>query len=113
MHRLMGAHIIGMTNGPEARLCREAEIAAAALALVTDYDCWKVAEIPVDVGTVLENLHANSAMAKHIIANLIPRIPQTPASASHRVLDTAVFTRRELWPGETARDLAPILGRLV
>ena len=112
MHRLMGADIIGMTNAPEARLCREAEIAAAALALVTDYDCWKKDELPVDVETVIGNLQANSAMAKRIIRNLIARIPETPASPAHRVLDAAVFTPRELWPCETARDLAPLLGRL-
>lgn len=112
MHRLLGADLIGMTNAPEARLCREAEIAAVALALVTDYDCWKNDASPVDVETVIENLHANSAMAKRIIRNLIPRIPETPDSPSHRVLDTAVFTPRDLWPGDTARDLAPILGRL-
>jgi 5'-methylthioadenosine phosphorylase len=112
MHRLLGADIIGMTNAPEARLCREAEIAAATLALVTDYDCWKTDEVAVDVEIVLENLHANSAMAKRIIRDLIARIPETPDSPSHHVLDTAVFTPRELWPPETTRDLAPILGRL-
>ena len=112
MHRLLGADIIGMTNAPEARLCREAEIAAAALALVTDYDCWKTDEIPVDVETVIANLHANSAMAKSIVRHLIPAIPESPNSPSHRVLDTAVFTPRDLWPPATARDLQPILGRL-
>ena len=112
MHRMLGAHVIGMTNAPEARLCREAEIAMATLALVTDYDCWKTDEAAVDVKTVLDNLHANSAMAKRIIRDVIARIPETPASPSHRVLDTAVFTPRELWPPATARDLAPLLGRL-
>ena len=112
MHRMLGADIIGMTNAPEARLCREAEIAAAALALVTDYDCWKTEEAPVDVETVIANLHANSTMAKHIVRHLIPSIPDAPDSPSHRVLDTAVFTPREWWPAETASDLEPILRRL-
>lgn len=111
MHRQMGADVIGMTNAPEARLCREAEIAAAALALVTDYDCWKHDEEPVDVGTVVGNLHANSAMAKQIVRNAIALIPETPGSPAHRVLDTAIFTPREIWPRQTAADLAPILGR--
>jgi 5'-methylthioadenosine phosphorylase len=110
-HRLNGADIIGMTNGPEARLCREAEIAAATLALVTDYDCWKTDEVAVEVETVIENLHANSAMAKRIIRAAIAAIPETPASPCHRVLDTAIFTPRALWPEQSARDLAPILGR--
>lgn len=110
-HRLNGADIIGMTNGPEARLCREAEIASAALALVTDYDCWKIDEAPVEVETVIGNLQANSAMAKQIIQRLITLIPETPDSRCHRVLDTAIFTPRALWPDQTTKDLAPILAR--
>jgi 5'-methylthioadenosine phosphorylase len=111
MHRMMGADIIGMTNAPEARLCREAEIAAATIALVTDYDCWKTDEAAVNVETVLENLHANSAMATKIIRKVITMIPETPDSPSHRMLDTAVFTSRDLWPPATAQNLAPLLGR--
>jgi 5'-methylthioadenosine phosphorylase len=110
-HRMIGADIIGMTNGPEARLCREAEIAAAALALVTDYDCWKTDEAAVEVDAVIENLHANSAMAKQIIRAAVALIPETPDGPCHRVLDTAIFTARAAWPEQTARDLAPILGR--
>ena len=110
-HRMIGADIIGMTNGPEARLAREAEIAAAALALVTDYDCWKEDEADVDVHGVIENLHANSALAKTIIRDVISRIPETPDGPCHRVLDTALFTDRKIWPPETAGNLAPILAR--
>jgi 5'-methylthioadenosine phosphorylase len=110
-HRMIGADIIGMTNGPEARLCREAEIAAAALALVTDYDCWKADEAAVEVNTVIENLHANSAMAKQIIRAVVATIPETPGSPCHTALDTALFTPRGTWPEKTARDLAPILSR--
>ena len=110
-HRMIGADIIGMTNGPEARLCREAEIAAAALALVTDYDCWKTDEAAVDVGTVIENMHVNSAMAQQIIRAVVATIPANPSSASHRALDSAIFTQRADWPQKSAEDLAPILGR--
>ncbi|MEO5915650.1 MAG: S-methyl-5'-thioadenosine phosphorylase [Luteolibacter sp.] len=110
-HRMIGADIIGMTNGPEARLCREAEIAASALALVTDYDCWKEDEIAVEVDAVIENLHANSAMAKQIIRSVVGLIPETPNSPAHRALDTAIFTARSQWPEQTATNLAPILGR--
>jgi 5'-methylthioadenosine phosphorylase len=111
MHRMLGADIIGMTNGPEARLCREAEISAAALALVTDYDCWKEDEEDVDVQAVVENLHANSALARKIVRSVIPMIPSIPQSAAHHVLDTAIFTPRDMWPQETSGNLAPILGR--
>ncbi|MEO7099983.1 MAG: S-methyl-5'-thioadenosine phosphorylase [Luteolibacter sp.] len=110
-HRLIGADIIGMTNGPEARLCREAEISAAALALVTDYDCWKEDEAAVEVDAVIANLHANSALAKKIIHDIVARIPETPDGPFHRVLDTAIFTDRKIWPPQTAENLAPILAR--
>ena len=110
-HRMIGADIIGMTNGPEARLCREAEIAAVALALVTDYDCWKVDEAAVEVETVIANLQANSALAKRIIREVVARIPETLTSPAHRALDTAIFTAKAQWPQQTVEDLAPLLGR--
>jgi 5'-methylthioadenosine phosphorylase len=111
MHRLMGGAVIGMTNGPEVRLAREAEMSAAALALVTDYDCWKHGEADVEVDAVIENLHATSTLAKRVVQEAIGMIPETPCSPSHRALDGAVFTPRERWPAETAADLAPILAR--
>lgn len=110
MHRAMGAHLIGMTNAPEARLCREAEIALATLCLVTDYDCWKDDEAAVDVASVIANLHANSALAKEIVKSLIPTIPAEPNFPEHSSLATAVLTPRENWPEETAKRLAPLLG---
>lgn len=110
-HRLIGADLIGMTNGPEARLCREAEIAAATLALVTDYDCWKIDEAAVEVETVIQNLHANSAMAKRIIQAVCALIPEKPTSPCHQSLDSAIFTPRAHWPEKMVKDLAPILSR--
>lgn len=112
MHQAMGAQLIGMTNAPEARLAREAEIAAVSLALVTDYDCWKVEEEAVDVGVVLANMQANSALAKEILRAVIPAIPSQPGSASHRALSGSIFTPRDQWPEQTVKDLAPILGSL-
>ncbi|MDP4722400.1 MAG: S-methyl-5'-thioadenosine phosphorylase [Akkermansiaceae bacterium] len=109
MHRAMGAHLIGMTNAPEARLCREAEIALATLCLVTDYDCWKDDEAAVDVASVIANLHANSALAKEIVKTLIPSIPTEANFPEHHALATAVLTPRENWPTETIKRLAPIL----
>ncbi|MDP4848138.1 MAG: S-methyl-5'-thioadenosine phosphorylase [Akkermansiaceae bacterium] len=109
MHRAMGAHLIGMTNAPEARLCREAEIALATLCLVTDYDCWKDDEAAVDVASVIANLHANSALAKEIVKTLIPSIPTEANFPEHHALATAVLTPRENWPAETIKRLAPIL----
>ncbi|MEP2775429.1 MAG: S-methyl-5'-thioadenosine phosphorylase [Luteolibacter sp.] len=109
MHRAMGAHLIGMTNAPEARLCREAEIALATLCLVTDYDCWKDDEAAVDVASVIANLHANSALAKDILKTLIPSIPTEPDFPEHNSLATAILTPKENWPVEMVKRLAPIL----
>ncbi|MFT4177677.1 MAG: S-methyl-5'-thioadenosine phosphorylase [Luteolibacter sp.] len=111
MHRMIGADIIGMTNGPEARLAREAEIAAATLALVTDYDCWKEEEEAVEVSTVIENLHANSVVAKRIVQRVAELLPEEANGPFHQVLDSSIFTPRSAWPEVTAEKLAPILGR--
>lgn len=110
-NRQLGFDVIGMTNLPEAKLAREAEIALATLAMVTDYDCWKVEEEPVTVDAVISHLMANSAKAKAILARVIPRIPQEADWPEHRALDNAVITDRKLWPAETTESLAAILGR--
>jgi 5'-methylthioadenosine phosphorylase len=113
MHRALGFHLIGMTNAGEARLCREAEIAMATLALVTDYDCWKEDEAAVDVATVIANLHANSSLAKDILHSLIPALPIVPDWPEHRSLDGAILTPAVNWPSKTARKLNPMLGRFL
>ena len=109
MHRALGFDLIGMTNAPEARLCREAEIALATLCLVTDYDCWKTDEAAVDVASVIANLHANSALAKEIIRTLVTTIPSEATWPEHSSLATAILTPRECWPEETRKNLAPML----
>ena len=111
MHRQLGFDLIGMTNAHEARLCCEAEIAMATLALVTDYDCWKNDEAAVDVAAVIENLIANADLAKSLIPALTAAIPKSPGWPEHRSLDAAILTPREQWPEERRRDLAPLLGR--
>lgn len=109
MYRSLNFDIIGMTNAPEARLCREAEIAFASLCMVTDYDCWKTDEAAVDVSAVIANLQANSALAKSIIASIIPKIPTEPKWQDHQSLATAILTPKNLWPAKTCENLAPIL----
>ncbi|MFN4874776.1 MAG: S-methyl-5'-thioadenosine phosphorylase [Akkermansiaceae bacterium] len=109
MYRSLEFDIIGMTNAPEARLCREAEIAFASLCMVTDYDCWKTEEAAVDVSAVIANLHSNSALAKSIIASIIPKIPTDPNWQDHQALAAAILTPKNLWPEKTCKNLAPIL----
>jgi 5'-methylthioadenosine phosphorylase len=110
-NRRQGFDVIGMTNIPEAKLAREAEIALATLAMITDYDCWKIEEEPVSAQTVFGHLVANAETAKKILAEAIPRIPAEPNWPEHRALDTALITDRKLWPAATMEKLGPILGR--
>ncbi|HVF71454.1 MAG TPA: S-methyl-5'-thioadenosine phosphorylase [Chthoniobacterales bacterium] len=110
-NRRQGFDVIGMTNLPEAKLAREAEIALATLAMITDYDCWKVEEDPVSAETVFAHLLANAEMAKRVLAEAIPRIPTEPNWPEHRALDTALVTDRKLWPAATRAKLSPILAR--
>jgi 5'-methylthioadenosine phosphorylase len=112
-NRQLGFDIIGMTNLPEAKLAREAEIALATLAMVTDYDCWKTDEEPVTVDALLSHVHANSAQAKDILARVIPRIPYEADWPEHRSLDSAIITDRKLWPEGSVARLKCVLGRFL
>ena len=112
-NRQLGFDVIGMTNLPEAKLAREAEIALATLAMITDYDCWKVEEEPVSAHAVIGHLTANAAAAKAVLSAAIPRIPAVPNWPEHRALDTALVTDRSLWPADTVERLRVLLGRFL
>jgi 5'-methylthioadenosine phosphorylase len=112
-NRQLGFDVIGMTNLPEAKLAREAEIALATLAMITDYDCWKTDEAHVTVDAVMAHVSANVAMAKRIIAAVIPQIPMEPTWPEHQALDGALMTDRKLWPEETVTALKPMLQRFL
>ena len=108
-NRQLGFDIIGMTNLPEAKLAREAEIALATLGMITDYDCWHKEEEAVSVQTVIGHLMANSEKAKKIIARAIDQVPESPNWPEHEALAPALMTPKELWPEATAEKLKPIL----
>lgn len=112
-NRRLGFDLIGMTNLPEAKLAREAEIALATLAMVTDYDCWKTEEDAVSAHAVIEHVQANAATAKEVLAKVIPRIPLEADWEEHHSLEHALFTDRSLWPKKTQSDLSPILQRFI
>ncbi len=113
LNRRNGFDVIAMTNLPEAKLAREAEIAFATMAMVTDYDCWKVEEEPVSAGTIMSHLAANAETARKVIVDVIPRLPNEPNWPEHFALDTALVTQRKLWPPQTVEKLRPILARWV
>jgi len=96
LYRSWGCEVIGMTNHTEARLAREAEIAYATLAMVTDYDCWHQQHASVTVEMVIDNLRVNASLAQEIIAMAASRIAALrPPSAAHHALRSALITPRE------------------
>lgn len=110
-NRRAGFDVIGMTNLGEARCAREAEIAYATAAMVTDYDCWNEDEDHVTVAMVIENLQANAAAAQRLLLDALPTVPEVPDWPCHSALRNAILTERRLWPARTRRELRPILER--
>ncbi len=109
-HR-QGHDVVGMTNLGEAKCAREAEIAYATMAMITDYDCWKDGEAHVTVEMIVANLMKNAAMAKAIIAKAVPQIPTEPNWPCHSALKDAIMTDKKLWPAKTKRELGPIIAK--
>ena len=107
----LGYSVIGMTNLGEAKCAREAEIAYATMAMVTDYDCWKEDEAHVTVEMVIENLNRNAALAKDVLRHAIARIPLDTRCSCHSALQNAIMTDRKLWPETTKAELKPILSK--
>ncbi|MGB6222744.1 S-methyl-5'-thioadenosine phosphorylase [Haloferula sp.] len=112
-NRQLGFDVIGMTNLPEAKLAREAEIALATLAMITDYDCWKLEEEAVSAGAVMGHLTANVSLAKKIVARAVSAIPEQPEWPEHQALEGAIMTPREIWPAEAVEALKPLLSRFL
>ena len=112
VYRSWGMDIIGMTNLQEAKLAREAEIAYATLALVTDYDCWHESHDAVSVDMVVEYLHKNIRNAQIILKDAVQKVAakQTPNQFAG-TLKNAIFTQPEFWNGETAKKLEAIIGK--
>lgn len=112
LYRSWGASVVGMTNLPEAKLAREAEISYATLAMATDYDCWHEDHDSVTVDQIVAVLQANVRLAQRIIRAAVPRIAahEGPAPQSD-ALATAILTAKERIPADRLEALAPILGR--
>ena len=106
-----GFDVIGMTNLGEAKCAREAEIAYATMAMVTDYDCWKEDEAHVTVEMIVANLNKNAAQAKQILSRAVTEIPSAPGCSCHRALTNAILTDPKLWPAKTKKELRLILPR--
>lgn len=110
LYRSWGATIIGMTNLPEAKLAREAEIAYATLALVTDYDCWHPDHDSVTVEMVIGNLQKNAVNAQQVIRETVRRLSENPpASDAHDALKYAIITPLDKAPDNTKDKLKLLL----
>lgn len=105
-YRSMGASVIGMTNMPEAKLAREAQMAYATLAMVTDYDCWNPREAHVTSDSAIANLMQNAGHAQSIAAAAIAIVGrEKPPSAAHTALDSALVTKRDAMAPEVQERL--------
>ncbi len=106
LYRSWGCSVIGMTNHSEARLAREAEMAYATLAMVTDYDCWHSDHAAVTVEMVIENLRSNAALAQRILVNAAALLAERrPTSRAHTALRHALMTPSQHVPESTRRRL--------
>lgn len=116
LYRSWGAEVIGMTNMPEAKLAREAELRYATVAMVTDYDCWHEEHETVDVGMILQTLLANAEKAKALTKHVIERLndwPEEPTCGADRVLDTAVVTHPDRRDRALVAKLDAVAGRVL
>lgn len=113
LYRTWGVDIIGMTNLPEARLAREAEICYSTIAFATDYDCWHEAAGDVSIGDVLRILAESTKTAKRAIRQAIKHLPEKRECLCANALEYAVITGKKFIPEKTKKDLAPIIGKYI
>ncbi|WP_416898930.1 MAG: S-methyl-5'-thioadenosine phosphorylase [Minwuia sp.] len=116
MYRDWGCSVIGMTNMPEAKLAREAEICYATVAMVTDYDCWHEAHDAVDVAAVLEVLQGNAVKAQKLVAAVAPKLAGARSvchAGCDRALEVALITAPDARDPKMAAKLDAVAGRVL
>ena len=115
LYRSWNADVIGMTNMPEAKLAREAEIRYASVSMVTDYDCWHPDHENVDVQQVIKVLLGNAAKAKNMIKNIIDTFEShiDPKDPTNNCLDVAIITAPEKRTQKTKDKLKTVAGRVL
>lgn len=112
VYRQLGFSIIGMTNIPEAKLAREAEICYGTVALVTDYDVWHVEE-DVNIDMVIQNLLKNVQNVKELLKVVIPKIPEETKCGCSTALSSAIITQPDLIPDKKKKDLDLLIGKYI
>src|SRR5712691_4031082 len=111
LYRQWGVDVIGMTNLPEARLAREAELCYATLALATDYDCWHTSAADVDIGTILAILQNNVLLAQEVIRHTVSQLPEARSCSCSTALQTAIITERAMIPAAAKERLGLLISR--
>ncbi len=113
LYRQWGVSVIGMTNLPEAKLAREAELCYATVALATDYDCWHETEETVTVESILTTLRQNVALAKRLLRAAMGTVAKVTECGCHSALQNAIITSPDQMPAFLRRKLAVLIGRVV
>ena len=115
LYRSWGADVIGMTNMPEAKLAREAEMRYATVAMVTDFDCWHPDHEDVSVEQVVKTLLGNAEKAKKVVAELLLSFEADidEKDPANKCLDVAIITDKKAWTKETLNNLSTIAGRVL
>jgi len=117
IYRQSGCDVIGMTNMPEAKLAREAELPYATIAMVTDYDCWHEGHGNVDVASVIAVMQKNAAIARKSVLNLIEVLQNTPRTVSPQGietnLDVAIITAPDARDSKRMAMLDAVAGRVL
>jgi 5'-methylthioadenosine phosphorylase len=111
LYRSWGVDIIGMTNIPEAKLAREAEICYSTIAFATDYDCWHETAGDVSIGDVLRILAQSTKIAKSAIRVAVQKLPEERKCVCATALQYALITGKKHIPEKTKKDLEPIIGK--
>jgi len=117
LYRQWGCSVIGMTNMPEAKLAREAELPYASVCMVTDYDCWRAEDADVDIADILKTMHANTAHAHQLVRNLVRATSETARTDSpqgiEKALEFAIITAPEKRDPELVAKLDAVAGRVL
>jgi 5'-methylthioadenosine phosphorylase len=113
LYRTWGVDVIGMTNMPEAKLAREAELCYATLALVTDYDCWHEAEECVTVEAILEILHRNVTLAKQLLRKVIPDLGGPSPCGCNEALRNTIITPPDRISSSTRKRVGLLIDRYI
>jgi 5'-methylthioadenosine phosphorylase len=111
LYRSWGASVIGMTAIPEAKLAREAEICYAAIACVTDWDCWHEVHESVSIEMVIQNLLKTLEAAKEVIKKASAQLPKRRGCGCATALKDAIITHRDLIPAKKKEELSLLIGK--